>query len=121
MIEDGWVITDDPLVIKFGGVDLDIDLGAEQLIGAEKEEQKIAVEIKSFLGPSPVTDFHAALGWFLNYRYALEIEGPERLLFLAIPADVHEDFFQLPFTRGAVARNRVPLRVFDPLEERVLQ
>ncbi|NCC36181.1 MAG: hypothetical protein EOM24_29840 [Chloroflexia bacterium] len=35
--KEGWQITDDPLVVQFGGVDFYIDLGAEKLIAAEKE------------------------------------------------------------------------------------
>ena len=33
--------------------------------GAEKGDQRIAVEIKSFTSPSMVTEFHSALGQFL--------------------------------------------------------
>jgi hypothetical protein len=42
-------VTEDPLKIKVGGVDRAINLGAEQIIAAECQEQKIAVEVKSFL------------------------------------------------------------------------
>jgi hypothetical protein len=49
LMTDGSAITADPLVVQFGGVDLFIDLGAEKLIGAEKDGHQIAVEIKSFL------------------------------------------------------------------------
>lgn len=52
LVKDGWTITDDPLFIKFGGVEMYVDIGAEKLIGAEKDGRKIAVEIKSFLGIS---------------------------------------------------------------------
>ena len=37
LTKDGWTITDDPLYISFGGVDFYVDLGAEKIIGAEKE------------------------------------------------------------------------------------
>jgi hypothetical protein len=61
--KDGWTITDDPLHIRLGGaIDMYIDLGAEKVIAAEKEGRKIAVEIKSFLGSSTLTEFHLALG-----------------------------------------------------------
>lgn len=53
-------------------VDFEIDLAAEQLLAAEREGRKIAVEIKSFISPSNVSEFHTALGQFLNYRDALE-------------------------------------------------
>ncbi|MBE9251361.1 hypothetical protein IQ226_19960 [Dolichospermum sp. LEGE 00240] len=34
-----------------------MDLGAEKLIAAERESDKIAVEIKSFINLSAITDF----------------------------------------------------------------
>jgi len=66
LVKDGWRITHDPFRLSWGAKDLYADLGAERLLAADKGAQRIAVEIKSFLGPSLVTDFHAALGQFLN-------------------------------------------------------
>jgi hypothetical protein len=48
---DGWMITHDPLKLKWGAKDMYVDLGAEQLLAAEKGMRKIAVEVKSFLCP----------------------------------------------------------------------
>jgi hypothetical protein len=62
LIKDNWTITHDPLRLQWGSKDLYIDLGAEQLLAAEKVGQKIAVEIKSFVGPSVVADLEQALG-----------------------------------------------------------
>jgi len=62
LIKDGWEITDDPLFLKVGGVELFIDLGAEKLIAAERNNEKIAVEIKSFISTSSLADFHLAIG-----------------------------------------------------------
>jgi hypothetical protein len=47
LVKDGWIITEDPLFLKIGGVEIYIDLGAEKLIAAERNNEKIAVEIKS--------------------------------------------------------------------------
>ena len=69
-MKDQWHITDDPLLLQAGDIDMQVDLGAEELLAAEKNHQLIAVEVKSFLSPSPVYDFHLALGQFLNYRLA---------------------------------------------------
>ena len=52
LIKDGWTITDDPFILRWGSKDLYIDLGAEQLLAVEKNGDKIAVEIKSFIGAS---------------------------------------------------------------------
>ncbi len=69
--KEQWQITDDPLRLEVGGTKFEIDLGAQQLLAAERDQEKIAVEIKTFLSDSPLTDYHAALGQFLNYRLAL--------------------------------------------------
>lgn len=92
--KEDWKITHDPLRIKFGEEDIiQVDLGAELVLGAEKLEQKIAVEVKSFLSDSAIFDFHLALGQFLNYRLVLEAIEPERMLYLAVPIFAHQSFF----------------------------
>ena len=111
------MITDDPLKFKFGDVNFQVDLAAQKLLGAEKAGEKIAVEIKSFLNPSAITDFYAALGQFLSYRLALETIEPNRILYLAIPLDAYEIFFQLEFTQIALQRYKVPLVVYEPRKE----
>ncbi|MBX2866122.1 MAG: XisH family protein [Leptolyngbyaceae cyanobacterium MAG.088] len=119
--KEGWSITDDPLFIRFGGIDMYIDLGAERIIAAERGTQKIAVEIKSFVGPSETTEFSMALGQFLKYQLALEEEQPHRTLYLAVPQDTHRTFFSLELTRRLVARYKVSLIVYDPEEEVIVQ
>lgn len=60
LVKDGWAITHDPLRLRWGQRDLFVDLGAEQLLAAEKSDRKIAVEIKSFAGPSMIDDGEGA-------------------------------------------------------------
>jgi XisH protein len=117
LLKEQWVITADPLIIKIEGVKLEIDLAAEKVFAAEKAGQKIAVEIKSFLNPSSITDFHTALGQFLNYRLALQIREPDRTLYLAIPIDIFESFFQEIFIQEAVKLYQVKLVIYNPIEE----
>ena len=78
----GWRITHDPLSLQIGGVEMYIDLGAEQLIAAEKDGEKIVVEIKSFVAVSAIYEFHLAIGQYRNYQLALLQEDPERVLYL---------------------------------------
>jgi hypothetical protein len=57
--KEGWTITDDPYKLKLNDMKifpsaLNIDLGAEKVIAAEKGPEKIAIEIKTFGGPSLV-------------------------------------------------------------------
>lgn len=82
--KDGWIITDDPLRLKWGLRELFIDLGAKKLIAAQKGETKIAVEIKSFLGKSPINELENALGQYILYRNILEETERERLIYLAV-------------------------------------
>jgi hypothetical protein len=117
LLKDQWVITADPLTIKIEGVKLEIDLAADKVFAAEKAGQKIAVEIKSFLNPSTITDFHAALGQFLNYRLALQRREPDRTLYLAVPVDTFDDFFQEPFIQDAVEIYQVKLLIYNPIHE----
>jgi hypothetical protein len=81
----------------------------------------IAVEVKSFLGSSLVSEFHTALGQFLNYRYALQQEEPTRVLFLAVPLDIYKTFFALPFTQGVIAQHQVKLLIYHPETQEVRQ
>ena len=121
LIHEGWDVTDDPLNITVGGVDMEIDLGAEQIIAAERKGQKIAVEVKSFLaGTSAISEFHRALGQFINYRAALKSETPDRILYLAIPYIAFNTFFQLDFPKSRVEENQVKLLVYDTLSQREL-
>jgi hypothetical protein len=119
--KEGWVITDDPLKVEMPGARLEIDLGAEKLLGAERGAEKIAVEIKSFLSDSPVTDYHAALGQFLNYRLALEVREPSRILYLAIPQVAYEGFFQREFAQLSIERYAVKHLVYDPTAEVIVK
>ncbi|NES78195.1 MULTISPECIES: XisH family protein [Okeania] len=118
--KDGWKITNDPLYLKVNDVEFYIDLGAERLIAAEKADQKITIEIKSFLGTSAVTEFHLALGQILNYRLALKLEEPERILYWAIPQDTYEDFFSRQFIQDSLAEYKIKLLIFDSIKQEVV-
>lgn len=121
LLKEEWTITADPLIIKIDKVKFEIDLAAEKVLAAEKAEQKIAVEIKSFLNTSAITDFHSALGQFLNYRLALQMSEADRVLYLAVPIDTFESFFQERFTQEAVKFYQILLLVYDPLKEVIIQ
>jgi hypothetical protein len=119
--KDGWTITHDPLFISFGGVDMYVDLGAERILAAQRGNEKIAVEIKSFVGSSATTEFSMALGQFLKYQLALEEEQPDRTLYLAIPVDAEREFFRLELPRRLVERYRVRLVIYDPEKEVIVK
>ena len=119
--KEGWLITDDPLRIEVGDVEMYVDLGAEQLLAAEKEAEKIAVEIKSFIGKSSISEFHTAIGHFSNYRIALEEKEAERQLYLAVPLGIYSSFFELRFIQTVIKRLQIYLIIYDPIEEVIVQ
>jgi len=119
--KDGWQITHDPYEIRVGGVEMYIDLAAEQVIAAQRGETKIAVEIKSFISSSTISDFHLAHGQFLDYRYALESEEPERILYLAVPVRVYQNFFTLKFIQDVSARSQIRILVYDADREVIVK
>ncbi len=116
--KDAWLITHDPYQLRYGVADIYIDLAAEEAIAAEKEGCKIAVEVKSFVGGSTISEFHTALGQFLNYRIALEVsDEPERILYLAVPKDTYQMFIRFEPAKTVIERYQVRLIVYDPNHE----
>ncbi|MEC4819602.1 MAG: XisH family protein [Scytonema sp. PMC 1069.18] len=118
--KEKWVITADPLEMSVGDVDFEIDLAAEML-AAERAGEKIAVEIKSFIGRSNVSEFHTALGQCMNYQFALEEVDRERKLYLAVPESIYSSFFQRRFIRSVVERTQIHLLVYDEKQEIIIQ
>lgn len=116
LLEDGWTITHDPLVLSFGERNLRVDLGAEAPIAAEREGRKIAVEIKSFVGRSEMTDLERALGQYSLYSFLIGRQEPSRRLYLAIPEDAYLSVFDTAEGRDLIAAQGIRLVVFRALE-----
>ena len=114
LIKEDWIITDDPLDLSTEDVELLADLGAERIIGAERGTERICVEIKSFLAQSPVNEFHKALGQYQNYDLSLSEQDMDRVLFLAVPIEAWDTFFQRPFIQKSIQKHGVNCLVFDP-------
>jgi hypothetical protein len=107
--------------LKFGDTRIYIDLGAEKVLAAEKGTEKIAVEIKTFAGDSAIFDFHVALGQFLNYQVVLENKDPYRQLYLAVPEEIYNTFFQSLLAKSVVQKYQVRLMIYDPEHEVIVQ
>jgi hypothetical protein len=114
LVAEGWIITHDPLILPLGRRKLQVDLAAEAPLAAERNGEKIAVEIKSFLGVSEVTELERAFGQYIIYRFVLQRQDPERALFLALPVDAYESLFNEEDERDLARGNDVKLIVFDP-------
>lgn len=85
LINDGWTITKDPFRLDIGKKQspLEVDLAAERLLVAEKESEKILVEVKTFANKSTINQFHGVLGQYLNYKGAMLINEIDRTLYIS--------------------------------------
>jgi hypothetical protein len=119
--KDGWKITHDPLSLEFGLGSLYVDLGAERIIAAQRSNEKIAVEIKSFLGGSAVSEFHTALGQYLNYRLLMQEQYTEYKLYLAVPSSAYDSFFQLPFVQTTIQMHQLKLAIYVPEKQEIVK
>lgn len=114
LINEGWQVTHDPYKIMLGRRRGFIDLGAERtLMAAERHNEKIAVEIKSFIGQSDLDDFEDALGQFLIYWKALQTIDHERKLYLAVPSGFYNRFFDDAFFIDVAHSFNVCMIVFN--------
>src|SRR5258708_6505151 len=121
LVKDGWTITHDPLTVPVDDTDLFIDIGAERLVTAERGSERIAVEVKSFLGLSAVQDLKEAIGQYIIYGIALRqlLTQADRELFLAIRTAVYDTVFQLGVGKMMVKTKSVRLIVFDEETEEI--
>jgi hypothetical protein len=121
--KDGWTITDDPLTVPYGRTELLVDIGAEKLVAAERNGLRIAVEIKSFISPSPIHDLKEALGAYFMYSNALadSAEHADRTLYLAIRQETFDSLFSDQSGQKIIQRGQLRLIVFHTREEVILQ
>ena len=96
-------------------------MGAEKLFAAEKQGRKIAVEVKSFVSASPVNDLEEAVGQYIVCEDILERSEPERIIYLAIRAEVYAQIFSEPIGQLLLEKKRFKLIVFDSLKETIVR
>ena len=119
--KDDWIITHDPLTLEIGLRQVYIDLGAEKLIAAQKDNQEIAIEIKIFAGASSITDFHLAVGQFLNYRSILRRQQPNRILYLAVSEEIYTSFFREELPQISIEDYQIKLVIFEPEKAEIVE
>ena len=121
LIKEGWHITDDPLTFKVGKILVQIDLGAELILGAERGTDKIAVEIKTFGNDSFITALYEAVGKYIIYRNVLKIIQPERILFLAVPESVYDRYFEETVIQRTTQDEKFKIVVYNQLTQNITQ
>ncbi|MFK0730897.1 MAG: XisH family protein [Gloeotrichia echinulata HAB0833] len=122
LIKDGWTITHDPLRIRLArGKNLFVDLGAERLLAAERETDKIAVEVKSFTRPSDMKDLEEAVGQFVLYSQLLKRYYPDYILHLAVSEATRKTVFEEEAGQTLIQDGIIRIVTFDPSQEAIIQ
>lgn len=97
-----------------------MDIAADRTtLGAERNGERIAVEVQSFLGDSDIENLHHAVGQYAVYRVMLDRIDPDRLLFLAVAEDVYDGILSEQLGQLVIAALHIRLLVFRPAERRV--
>ena len=93
----------------------EVDLGAEKFFAAERDMEKIVVEVKSFIGTSVTYDFHEAFGQYNVYNFFMGRQEQDigRVLFLAVPEEIYNSFFTDIDTEAICTHYKVQIVVFD--------
>ena len=121
LINDGWIVTHDPYTIAFGQRNVFVDFGAERMIAAEKDNQKIAVEVKSFQGASDIRDLEQAVGQYVFYRSLLSRFDAQRKLYLAVPHPVLIGVLDEAIARPVLEDENIAILTFDAEKEQIIQ
>jgi hypothetical protein len=119
--KDGWRIVRENLHLKIDEDELFVDLEAEAVFVAEREGEKIAIEIKSFRGQSFIHNMHEALGQYNIYRVALTMERPDLTIFLAVPEKTYLAHFQSRLIKAVVATDRLNIIVYNEDNQELVQ
>jgi len=121
LIKEGWKILAEDYVLAYGTDRVYADLAAERTIAAERNNQRILVEVKSFLGRSFIHDLEQAIGQYILYRNILEETKQDFSLYLAVTSGVYESNFQKELPKLIVKRNQVKLIIVDPKTEVIVK
>ena len=117
-----WHITNDPLFVPTqGGTNFFIDLGAERFIGAEKDGENIAVEIKSFGGNNPMYKFYEMLGQFLVYQLGLEEQQKFWELFIAISDVGYKKLDDAPIFKKAIQKYQLKFVIINAISKTIIE
>lgn len=107
LIKDGWTLRAKAPTIRTKGKYYLTD------VAAEKEGQKIIVEVKSWLSTSFNPDWFGAFGQYLTYQEVILAERLNYKLYLAVPENIYNQHFINPFIQSMVTKYSMNLLIFD--------
>lgn len=105
--KDGWMVIDQPYLLHFprerGYVLADL-----RLQRVDSSAQIIVLEVKCFHQRSKwLEDFYHAIGQYMTYRTVMQLKKIDVPLYLAVPSEVYNTFFQRNVIQETVRRNGI--------------
>lgn len=121
LVKDGWTITDDPFRIVYEDANVYADLRIVKSAAGTTLLRALVIEIKGFMGDSPIHSLENALGQYELYRIYLKRIAPEDKLYLAISSAIYEEQFARPAFVVIIEEKQLPVLVVDTECEEVVQ
>lgn len=123
--KDGWRITHNPLRLRKPRrvrqpvPDRAMEVAEAFLLGAEQDERKIAVAVRSFVGlePGMVEQTLESMAYSREILYAMD---HDRVLYLAVRRATYEAFYDGTVEPELLNKLEVPLLVFEPRTEAIV-
>jgi hypothetical protein len=119
--KDGWRITQTALQLRVGANTRAGELWEGPLLAAEQDERKVAVAVNSFVGRSDLADLAQTLGQLALSRPRFHAMALDRVLYLAVRQATYSACFAEGDGKLLLARQHMPLLVFDPRTEAIVQ
>jgi hypothetical protein len=118
LIKDGWTIKADPYYIIYRKLRLVADLGAERPLSAQRGDEKIVIEVKSFINSSFIYDLERAVGQYIIYRNFLKKTAPDYQIYLALSQLVYKANFDETI-QVVIDENQLKLIIVDTDKEAI--
>ncbi len=75
-----------------------------------KTIKKLRLKSKVFVGKSETADLEQAIGQYFLYRWIMDRQDPDRILFLAVPETIYRQLFE--GVKGEILLSDGRLKVF---------
>ena len=121
LVKDGWTITHDPYRIEYEDADVYADLRVEKGADGKPRRRVLVIEVKEFVGPSPMDRLEEALGQYLVYRTFLRQTAPDEQLYLAVDKPSYDALFSRKSFQRIVTDYALALLIVDVLQEEVAE
>lgn len=119
--KEGWLVTDDAFQPYAAQEPSMIDLESEPVILAEKEGEKIAVEVKSFTQAAIRMAFYEALGQYLGYSMAMKEVDVAQNFYLAISKEIRHHLEDYSIIKQSIKEQKVKLLIFDLATQKIIE